>query len=308
MVSALSANSATTSSAFSQLAFIDCSDICTTDFNSYESNAFNECVDQNNECFNEIASPMGLEGNSMEHTISGSNVRPCNAFYPEHITHVDSQFTCFQLCTDRVNTFELDARSNTVVNRMNPFNICVERAETWPAIHGVSPQIQFTYNSVRDSGLPNSLAARIPLQSSLKIDNWRALSSNHLHDPWIIEMLEYGFPLQYTGPVPYSAVTSNHSSAINYPDHVKAYIDKEISEAAMVGPFREHPFPSSGHTNPLMSRPKSSPHQRRIIVDLSFPPNQGTNSYVQKSHVFSQYISHRLPTVDQALQRPALSA
>lgn len=69
----------------------------------------------------------------------------------------------------------------------------------------------------------------------------------------------------------------------------------------MLGPFERHPFPAVGHINPLMSRPKSDPKQRRIIVDLSFPPDAGINSKVYKGCVFGTFVPHTLPTIQHAV-------
>lgn len=114
-------------------------------------------------------------------------------------------------------------------------------------------------------------------------------------------MLLYGFPLQYTGPPVAKRLTKNHSSATNFPSHVSEYIQKEITELAIVGPFDQHPFPDWSYTNPIMSRPKTNSDKRHIIVDLSYPEGSGINSYVAKNHVFGKYIQHSLPVIQQAI-------
>lgn len=164
-------------------------------------------------------------------------------------------------------------------------------------------EIRKIYQTVRDTGLPNCLSARVPLASALNLPAWEALTTGHAYDVWIREMLEFGFPLQFTGSVPNSAPVDNHSSAEKFPDHIHRFIEKELAEAAMLGRFDRHPFPTAKHVNPLMTRPKADPAQRRIIVDLSYPEGKGPNSFVLKNHVFGTYVHHHLPTIDQALAK-----
>lgn len=133
------------------------------------------------------------------------------------------------------------------------------------------------------------------------MEEWRAASTGHCDDSWLCKLLQYGFPLQYMGYVPNATLVQNHPSAVQFPEHVDAYIQKELAEEAFLGPFAAHPFPISGHINPLMSRPKSNTNQRRIIVDLSYPPSAGINAKVYKGYVFGTFLQHRLPTVQQAI-------
>lgn len=184
--------------------------------------------------------------------------------------------------------------------RMNPFNISSQRSAQWPILKDQNTTFAKVYDSVRASGLPNVLGARIPLTTSLNISSWYALSTAHPYDDWLIEMMVYGFPLQYIGDIPRTNCTANHSSACRFPDHVNKFIRKELSEGAMIGPFDSNPFHDWSHVNPLMTRPKSNGSQR-IIVDLAYPEGVGVNSAVVKNYIFGKYFSHRLPTIDHAI-------
>lgn len=119
-------------------------------------------------------------------------------------------------------------------------------------------------------------------------------------DTWLIDMLKYGFPLQYIGRGLTHVPPENHSSAKKFPKQVQAYIDKELREGALAGPFAHSPFESWDYTNPIMTRPKADGN-RRIIVDLSHPKGAGVNSAVIKGMVFGNHIHHVLPTVQQAI-------
>ena len=67
----------------------------------------------------------------------------------------------------------------------------------------------------------------------------------------------------------------HHSSARAYPEAVDGYLDKEIAQGAMLGPFG-HILSSHLNISPLMSRPKDG-SSRHIIVDLSFGDDSVNN-------------------------------
>lgn len=196
----------------------------------------------------------------------------------------------------------LNKSKHLTFDRMNPYYIAAERIETWPDIDPNLGYIIDVYNRVRALGLPNSLGAKVPLYSAIKVDRWRALVGDQYIDDWLIQMLRFGFPLQYTGSVPTDSHINNHTSATQYPDHVRKFIAKELAEGALAGPFQHHPFPNARYVNPLMSRPKNNSSERRIIVDLAFPEGKGVNAHVVKNCVFGQPMKHELPTIHHAIQ------
>lgn len=197
------------------------------------------------------------------------------------------------------------AQENAIVSsisaRMNPFHIADERRSQWPDINQDLGRITEVYNTVKAFGLPNSLGAKVPLQSSIKLENWQSLAQKHSTDDWLVPMLQWGFPLQYTGPAPTNNHVKNHTSATQYPAHVRKYIAKELSEGALAGPYDQHPFPEAQYVNPIMSRPKGNSLDRRIIVDLAYPEGAGVNAHVLKNCVFGQSLQHELPTTADAI-------
>lgn len=184
---------------------------------------------------------------------------------------------------------------------MNPYVLARERSLTWPRIDPNLGSVTQIYNTVKALGLPNSLGAKVPLQSSLKLLNWRELARHHSLEEWLLPMLEYGFPLQYSGPAPTNNHITNHTSVLEFPLHVSKYIRKELAEGALAGPYDHHPFPDAQYTNPIMSRPKGTSNDRRIIVDLAFPEGHGVNAHVVKNCVYGQPLQHELPTTQHAV-------
>lgn len=202
------------------------------------------------------------------------------------------------LATEHIEALvDLDA----IGSIMDVRSLANERILTWPMASDQLSHNAQVYEKVRSTGLPNSLQARVPIKSSLNLDFWHEIANRVGCEPWLLDMLNCGFPLQYCGGKPNITSVNNHSSAIEYPEQVNTYIQKELSEGALAGPFEHPPFKEWNKISPLMTRPKSASTTRRIIVDLSYPQGEGVNAAVQKGIVFGQWIEHKLPSIDQAL-------
>ena len=103
------------------------------------------------------------------------------------------------------------------------------------------------------------------------------------------------------GPVSPCESNQNHPSALNYPAHVDAFLNKEISLGGILGPFSRPPF-SWVHVAPLMTRPKSDGESRRVITDLTFPREVSINDYILKNSVYGEERPHSLPTVESLVE------
>ena len=177
-----------------------------------------------------------------------------------------------------------------------------DRLKHWPFPHQeMRNDTALIYDAVRATNMHNHEKARIPLPTGLNINAWRKESTSHPDDPLIMGGIMYGFPIQYVGPPCYQADSHpNHSSASRYSDHVRTYIDHEVEEGALEGPFDRPPFTPWFKVSPLMSRAKADSDARRIIVDLSFPDG-GLNAHIQ-SHTFNgTEATHTLPTIASAV-------
>lgn len=56
-----------------------------------------------------------------------------------------------------------------VLCRMNPYNIAHERIRNWPNLKIDFSKLLYPYDEVKDTGLPNCLSAKIPIESTLLI-------------------------------------------------------------------------------------------------------------------------------------------
>jgi hypothetical protein len=153
------------------------------------------------------------------------------------------------------------------------------------------------YDVVRQSGVPNFLHARIPLPHNLNMEAWSTYLQGY-SDVSLVEFLTYGWPVGFDAHNPIETTFENHASACRYPTHVDAYIATEVSERAMVGPFRQPPFWPWVHVNPLMTREKKNSSQRRVILDLSWPHQASVNQGTPLDTYMGEAFKLRLPTTD----------
>ena len=129
-------------------------------------------------------------------------------------------------------------------------------------IWGDIPNILEAHKLIRNSGLPNFLQMRIPVQSQLNIKRWK----HYLHNYWdqqLVDLLHYGFPLDFDRSRQLQPTEINHKSAIHYHDHVSHYIAEELKHGAMCGPFDEKSFLC--HISPFLTRHKPNSDNRRSL-------------------------------------------
>ena len=154
------------------------------------------------------------------------------------------------------------------------------------------------FNKVRVTGLPNYLAARIPVPSALIITKWRELLHSY-PDKKLVDYLEFGWPLDYTAPVPPVPTLQNHEKDPDKVPHIRKFIQKEVQLGALLGPFSGLPTQPWFQISPMMTRPKKNSNERRIVVDMSFPRGRSVNAGITKGSYQGSYYSFSLPSVSE---------
>ena len=134
------------------------------------------------------------------------------------------------------------------------------------------------HDIVKKSGKPKFLKARIPIQ--LKVEAWEEALGNYW-DGQLLELIKFGFPLYFNCACDLGQYTGNHSSAIDCPKDIEAYIQEELHYGALLGPFKDNPI-KGGHCSPFMTRSKPNSNRRRVIVDLSWPQGASVNAGIDK--------------------------
>ena len=89
----------------------------------------------------------------------------------------------------------------------------------------------------------------------------------------------------------------NHASAVEHPSDVVAYLEEEIAQGAIVGPFVNNPIQSC-HYSSFMTLEKLGSDQRRVIMDLSWPRETSVNDAIDKDSYLGTEFSLTFPTVD----------
>ena len=116
-----------------------------------------------------------------------------------------------------------------------------------------------------------------------------------------MDLLEYGFPLDFDRDAPLMSTEENHASAKNFASHVQTYISEELKHGAMLGPFASKPIQL--HISPFMTRDKPESKVRRTIFDLSWPESYSVNDgVVRDEYLGSKFLLH-YPSVDDIVQK-----
>ena len=161
-------------------------------------------------------------------------------------------------------------------------------------IWNVIPDLVTAHTMIKASQLPNFLELRIPVVTNLNVPAWRKYLCNYF-DQQLVDLIQYGFPLDFDRTRKLESTLQNHASARNYPTHVDEYLQEELSHNAIWGPLDHKPFDL--HISSLMTRDKSSSECRRTIFDLSFPKGYSVNGVLKDSYLGTKFQMH-YPTVD----------
>ncbi len=147
------------------------------------------------------------------------------------------------------------------------------------------------------SGKPNFQHCRIPVNSRLNIQFFRS-SLQGYPDSEIVDLLEFGAPIGIVDREVSNSRCRNHNGAKSFPVEMQQYFDKEVQEGAMVGPFQVNPLTSMLNFSPLSSREKCDSVERRVIVDLSFPPGNSVNDSIPKNAYSGKSVKLTYPSVN----------
>ena len=128
-----------------------------------------------------------------------------------------------------------------------------QETHTYP-IHNACP-IQL-HKCVRESTSLNFLKCRIPPQSQLNIDQWQKELQGYW-DVQLIDLLRFGFPLDFSRNCVLKWEDKNHTSAVQYPEDVHVYLNEEIQHGAIIGSFESSPI-NGCHISLFMTCEKSN--------------------------------------------------
>ena len=138
-----------------------------------------------------------------------------------------------------------------------------------------------TIFSVRASGKPNYLGALVPVPTYWDLD----LLENLLEDyeDKLVDFFRYGWPMSRSIlPLTNGSAKVNHKGAIDFLESINQYLASEHSNNTLLGPFFANPFPDRTASSPINSAPKYNSEERRVILNMSFPPGHSINDGIDK--------------------------
>ena len=154
------------------------------------------------------------------------------------------------------------------------------------------------HEDVKKSGQANIRGLRIPLESK-----WNtAYLEQELHeyeDREVAQWCKYGWPINIKDAVFKDRPSSrNWRSATDYAEQMDEYIAGELKSGTLLGPFTSNPFSSQAIISPLSSTEKRDYTERRVIMDLSFPPGNSVNDKIPRDEYMGQELVLKYPGVD----------
>ena len=137
-----------------------------------------------------------------------------------------------------------------------------------------------------------------------QVPNFLQLNVQKLHeylseywDQQLLQLVTFGFPLDFNRQCVLKANKTNHASAVKHPADIETYLKEEKQYKAILGPFKENPIHNC-HYSPFMTRDKPGSENRRVIIDLSWPPDNSVNAGIHKDSYLGTDFSLTFPTVD----------
>ena len=99
------------------------------------------------------------------------------------------------------------------------------------------------HNVVKSYGVHNYRGARIPLpHNNINVDSFRSYLTKyrypHLH---ILQFVQFGFPLGLWTDAFLEPSDKNHSSSYSYHTYVDRFIESELENLGVTGPFESSP-------------------------------------------------------------------
>ncbi len=142
----------------------------------------------------------------------------------------------------------------------------------------------------------------IPVETSWNIKLLDHLLIGHPNRYNIVRYMTFGWPISSQGDTGSSEIPKNHKGAVEFLPEIRDYLEKELQNNAVLGPFKSNPFECAAKYSPLNTRPKPD-GSRRVILDLSCPRGNSVNSSIDKHFYMGEEIELRFPKVDNLVEQ-----
>ena len=142
---------------------------------------------------------------------------------------------------------------------------------------------------------------RILVQSKFNLPRLHILLKDY-HDKRLLEFLMFGFPIDHDGSQVSQTIKNHTGAGPEFTNDIKTYLQEEITEGCVIGPFKVPPFPEPVAVSPLNSVPKKDSVKRRVVVDLSFPENFSVNDGIKADYFLGSYEKLKFPSIDDLIR------
>ena len=154
------------------------------------------------------------------------------------------------------------------------------------------------HNVVKSYGVHNYRGARIPLpHNNINVDSFRSYLTKyrypHLH---ILQFVQFGFLLGLWTDAFLEPSDKNHSSSYSYHTYVDRFIESELENLGVTGPFESSPW-EEVMVSPMMTSHKK-PNSRRTVFDASFGLYSLNKNTPLKAYHDTEY-EFSFPKIDQ---------
>ena len=150
---------------------------------------------------------------------------------------------------------------------------------------------------VIESGVPNFMGCRIPVKSNFNIEKFAQLMET-APDKCILEFIRFGCPIEHDSSPVSQSCTVHAGAKFAFEKHIEDYLQVEMKEAAIIGPFDNPPFDSP--CTILVAKKDSN--KCRVILDLSFLAGKSVNDGLSAEIFLGKWEPLVFPSIDNLIQ------
>ena len=115
----------------------------------------------------------------------------------------------------------------------------------------------------------------------------------------VIDYSKFGWPLNASDTHMDNSIPTNQKGARANTDRLQQYIDNEVKNRSVIGPFAKNPFGKFARFNPVDTVPKRDSNDLRVIINLSHPfKGKSVNHSINKTRFGDKPMKLKYPSVD----------
>ena len=152
--------------------------------------------------------------------------------------------------------------------------------------------------NIRKSRVTNREGCRYRVPCQWNLDLLEELLCDY-DNKEIVEYLKYGWPIETENVQVNNSVPTNQKGAREHPEELKQYVNSELKQKSIIGPFMDNPWDNKTRISPIDTRPKRDSPELRVILNLSHPFEQGSvNEAINKDYYLGKDTNLRFPSID----------